>query len=224
VSDGKGSFELKKKHFLQLCEDAEKAPKAQHVLVIDEISRSDAARVFGEALTYLETTKRNIDFHLASGDKVRVPSNVFIIATMNPWDISVAELDYALERRFAYVEMPPQLSILTAKLKENGADEALVEKVSRLFLMLQGRANPMLHLGHAYLMRVHDLDSLQRVWRTQIRPHVAKVTRLEPTELQSVDAAWATIALAEAEPPAKPVEQVAPVATTPPPQPAKPTG
>ncbi len=78
-----------------------------NVLVIDEISRADVPRVLGEALTYLEMSLRDRPFYLASGDIAEIPKNLFIIATMNPWDVSVDELDIALERRFAHIDVRP---------------------------------------------------------------------------------------------------------------------
>lgn len=195
VPDGSGGFVLKSKHFLELCSDAEADPDHLHVLVVDELSRADVGRVFGEALTYLETSKRGEPFFLASGKQVVVPPNLFVLATMNPWDISVGELDYALERRFAIIDVPPSNEELINILTANHAPPPVVAVAERFFSFLQGRANPLLHIGHAYFDRVSDKDSLRRLWSFQIRPHVARVCRLDLAEANAVDGAWKSIVL-----------------------------
>lgn len=93
-----GGFERRLGVFLNLCHTATEDPHSPHILVIDEISRGDAARVFGEALTYIEKSKRGLSFYLPSGRTAVVPPNVHIIATMNPLDRGVDEVDAAFER------------------------------------------------------------------------------------------------------------------------------
>lgn len=190
VSNGVGGFQLENKHFLQLCEQAKANPKHWHVLVIDEISRCDVSRVFGEALTYLETSLRGKPFRLASGSLAEVPRNLCIIATMNPWDLSVDELDFALQRRFAHIEMPPSTATLQVILVANGVNIELRQSIVAFFEMLQRKANPMLRIGHAYFSRVRDLESLFRLWAFQLKPHIAKATRQDAAELQSIESAW----------------------------------
>ena len=85
VPNEKGGFDPVPRTFLRMCETA-KSTSETVVIVIDELSRTDVVRVFGEALTYLETSKRQITFTLASGRTVFVPHNLIVIATMNPWD------------------------------------------------------------------------------------------------------------------------------------------
>ena len=200
VANGTGGFILQDKHFLQVCQSAAADNNHKYFLVIDEISRCDVSRVFGEALTYLETTKRGVRFKLASGSEAVVPRNVFILATMNPWDVTVDELDFALQRRFAFVEMRPNADLLEQLLAEKNVAPDLIDRVIRFFRMVQGRANPMLHIGHAYFNRVTDKSSLQRLWLYQLRPHFLKVTRLEHSEFQAIEASWREIVEREPEP------------------------
>lgn len=191
--NGVGGFDLEPKTFLKLCAVAEADPDRVFALVIDEISRTDAARVFGEALTYLETSKRNSRFQLSSGTSALVPPNIVIIATMNPWDRGVDELDVALLRRFAQIEMPPVPEILDEMLTKNGVDRRLIDGVLRFFRALQAQSNPMLHIGHAYFSRVRDEGSLQRVWDFQLRHHFRSACRLEPEELKKLEGMWANM-------------------------------
>ena len=80
-----GEFELREKELARICRDAAKSPEITHVLVIDEINRSDIVRVFGEAFTYIEPDKRELPFQTASGEQLVIPRNVVFIGTMNPW-------------------------------------------------------------------------------------------------------------------------------------------
>lgn len=197
VPDELGGFTRESKHLLKAAEAAIKSSEHLQVIVIDEISRADVPRVFGEALTYLEMSQRGRSFRLASGKVVQIPSNLFIIATMNPWDVSVDELDVALERRFAQIDMLPNEEELLQILGSNGVDEDVKAAAVNFFRFLQGRSSAMLHLGHAYFSRVKDAASLERLWRFQIRPHIRRVTRLDLAETKAIEAAWSTIVSAE---------------------------
>jgi 5-methylcytosine-specific restriction enzyme B len=88
-------FEIAPKHLLVISRRAEQDDSSLYILVIDEISRTDPARVFGEALTYIEQTKRGERFALASGNEVSIPPNLFVIATMNSFDRGVDDVDAA---------------------------------------------------------------------------------------------------------------------------------
>ena len=116
-----GSFELQEKEFARICRDAAATPETEYVLVIDEMSRTDVVRVFGEALTYIATDRREQPFILASGEELAVPKNLFIIGTMNSWDKGVDELDIALERRFAEIAISPDSAVLRRLLERKGA-------------------------------------------------------------------------------------------------------
>ena len=188
-----GGFERKLRLFGQLCEDASEDPDRLYVLVIDEISRTDVARVFGEALTYIETSKRDITFRLASGTELAVPKNIFIIATMNPWDRGVDELDVALERRFALIDMPPDTAALRKILERNGAPDALLTELSTFFAEVQASPSARAHIGHAYFNPVRDLASLQRLWRFQLGPFFEKALRSQPEELRRLRERWSTM-------------------------------
>lgn len=197
VPNDQGGFELKPKTFLRLCEAALAEPDSTFVLVIDEISRTDAARVFGEALTYLETTKRGMPFVLSSGTPATVPRNIVILGTMNPWDRGVDDLDVALLRRFAQVEMRPDSQILSDLLTANGLEQPLVDAVVQFFKALQGQPNPMVHIGHAYFAHVGDPQSLERLWELQLRHHFRSACRLEPDEQKKLSSMWDQLVVSE---------------------------
>lgn len=166
VIDG-NRFTRTLKTFGQLCIDASQDSR-RYVLVIDEISRTDVARVFGEAFTYIERSKRGRDFILASGTEMVVPENLFIIATMNPWDRGADELDMALERRFAFIDMKPDRDALRQILAANGLDVALIARTVQFFDFLQEFRVERCHLGHGYFVHAKDRDSLLRIWEFQL--------------------------------------------------------
>lgn len=175
-----------------LCEDAAENLDNPHVLLIDEISRCDVARVFGEALTYIESDKRGQEFVLASGSTLVVPHNLVILATMNPWDKGVDELDVALERRFAQIDMPPSSSALRKILRNKAADTTFIERVVGFFEGIQNLDDEMLHLGQGYFSNCVDEASAYRVWNYRLLPFFKKACRLDKTTLDSIIRRWSS--------------------------------
>lgn len=175
-------FVLTDKHFVDLCSQAGDHPDKTYVLVIDELSRGDAGRIFGEALTYVERSKRGLPFSLASGDDCVVPDNLVILATMNPLDRGVDEVDAAFERRFAKIAMEPDEALLQQALELNGVDPDLVINVMLFFRALNGKArkNPQAAVGHTFLIDVQTVEDVRRVWRYQLRFLIEKAFRLDP--------------------------------------------
>jgi 5-methylcytosine-specific restriction protein B len=193
--DGTG-FELVPKYFVQMCQDAlNDEERRLHILVIDELSRGDAGRVFGEALTYVEKSKRGLPFRLASGDECVVPDNLAIIATMNPLDRGVDEVDAAFERRFAKVAMDPDRDLLRGLLERNGVEDQLLRRIVGFFDRMTGmaRTNPHAAVGHTFFADVRDLDSARAVWNYQLRFLVEKAYRLDPVAREEIEAAWARV-------------------------------
>lgn len=185
-----GGFQLQKKTFALLCDDAAERPDVLHVLLIDEISRCDVARVFGEALTYLEMDKRGQRFTVASGGTMLVPRNLVVLATMNPWDKGVDELDVALERRFAQIDVPPSAERLRDLLAERGAASELIDKVVGFFQAVQRESDEMVHLGHAYFINCVDESSARRAWDYRLLPFFKKACRLDGALLERITRNW----------------------------------
>ena len=101
-------FELKKGAFYNFCKKAEIDNENEYFFIIDEINRSNLSKIFGELFMLIESDKRGIPLQLLySDEKFSVPKNVYIIGMMNTADRSLAMLDYALRRRFAFYEMHP---------------------------------------------------------------------------------------------------------------------
>ncbi len=187
VPDGKQGFRLADKHMLQMASIAE-MEKGPVVIVIDEFSRTDPARVLGETMTYMEMSKRGIDFYLPSGRRTRIPKNLMFIATMNPEDRSVDEIDAAMERRWAKVELVPDPKKLKGFLDSNGAPDAIVQPVMSFFLGLQEH----LQIGHAFFCSIKDAESVARLWNHQLRHIVHKRFRFDEDSRKDIEALWQT--------------------------------
>lgn len=148
-------FEPKDGIFKRLCEDASKdTSNRKYILLIDEINRGDIPRIFGELLTLLELDKRGSKLFLPlSGQSFQVPKNVYVLGTMNTADRSIALLDTALRRRFGFVELMPDVSVLGGARVDGSLPlgpwlSALNERI-RTHL---GRDGRNLQVGHAYFL------------------------------------------------------------------------
>ena len=156
--------------FKSLCEKASKSPHMRFVSIIDEINRGNISRIFGELITLIENTKRGSCVILPySQSEFFVPSNVYILGTMNTADRSIAMLDTALRRRFDFIEMMPMPSLLGDC---GGVD--LCELLTALNERIEYYYDREHAIGHAYFMNVNGciktLDELREVFATKIIP------------------------------------------------------
>ena len=107
VSDGAG-FEIKKGSFYNFCKKAADDLENEYFFIIDEINRGNLSKIFGELFMLIESDKRGNSLQLLySDEKFNVPANVYIVGMMNTADRSLAMLDYALRRRFAFFSVLP---------------------------------------------------------------------------------------------------------------------
>ncbi|HWL44336.1 MAG TPA: AAA family ATPase [Ilumatobacter sp.] len=186
-------FEQRDKHLLLIAERARTHPAEKHVILIDELSRGEPGRIFGEALTYVEKSKRDFPFLLSSGQEVSLPKNLIFLATMNPLDRGVDEVDAAFERRFAKIALDPNDGILATFLSGSGMDPQLAERVIEFFREVNRRAlvdNPLAALGHTFFIGVTDEIDLQALWDHQLRFLFDKAFRLDPDGLEEVRRHW----------------------------------
>jgi len=143
-----------------------------HFLIIDELNRANLAKVFGELYFLLEYRERRIRLTY-SDDDFGLPPNLFIIGTMNTADRSIALVDAAMRRRFAFVELSPAVEptkgLLHRWLNENGHDP----EPALLLDALNARIDDAdFKIGPSYLMKpgVFREGGLDRTWRTKILP------------------------------------------------------
>lgn len=196
VPKGSAGFALRDKHLLEMIEVANNT-EGPVVLVIDEFSRTDPARVLGEAMTYMEGSLRGVEFRLPSGRKVSIPKNLVFLATMNPDDRSVDEIDAAMERRWAKIHLKPDVEKLRDFLTGNHIEGALLGAIVEFFVALQEHVE----IGHAFFRTVKDPASLERLWERQLQYVVKKRFRFDPEAQAAIGGLW-TACLAVAKPPA----------------------
>ena len=182
-----GGFRLVDKHLLQMISAAQKTSQYV-VMIIDEFSRTDPARVLGETMTYMEGSLRGKDFFLPSGRIVNIPKNLIFLATMNPEDRSVDEIDAAMERRWAKVRIRPDADKVRDFLIANGMDETVYGPIIEFFAAIQSH----IELGHAFFRTIRNVDSLNRLWNTQLEFVVQKRFRFDASSLSEVEKIWAT--------------------------------
>jgi 5-methylcytosine-specific restriction protein B len=134
--------------------------RKNYVIIIDEINRANISRVFGELITLIESDKRShgkipLEARLPSGDPFIVPSNLFIIGTMNTADKSIALLDIALRRRFEFESMYPKYEIDGQEIY----DVDILRKINEQIIKSKGHD---FQIGHAYFMD-ENRDLVQRM-------------------------------------------------------------
>lgn len=188
-----GGFERQPKELAILCAAAANRPDTTHVLVIDEINRSDIVRVFGEALTYIERDKRGQPFQTSSGEELSIPENLFFVGTMNPWDKGIDEIDFALERRFAQIDLRPDASILRRLVAAQGAPEPFIDRLVSFFEELQQQAIETVHLGHAYFLACTNPEAARRTWEFRLRPTLRRACRQNPGVFDQINASWSAV-------------------------------
>ncbi|MFN9092325.1 MAG: McrB family protein, partial [Alphaproteobacteria bacterium] len=161
-------YDLSPRLFLEFSHRAANDRKNRYVVVIDELNRGDVARIFGEVLTYLEPDYRNMEFTLPfSGKRTSLPPNLIVIATANPYDRSVTDLDDALLRRFLVIEFEPDRAVLENHLQASGVDQAITRRALHMFDALN-RAFPN-GFGHSNFLNVRSVDDLSAMWIGRVR-------------------------------------------------------
>lgn len=139
-------------------------PELSHVLVVDELSRADVANVFGELLTYVEYRDRS--FHIPTLNRdVQLAPNLIVLATLNPEDRSVVNMDDALVRRLRQIPIEPDPDALRAILDDAGMAPNLRNEVVEWFDDLPED----IPFGHGVFVGVNDEDDLRDLWHEQLQ-------------------------------------------------------
>ena len=147
-----------------------------YVFIIDEINRGNISKIFGELITLIEDTKRKgMTEEMStilpySGSLFSVPSNVYILGTMNTADRSIALMDTALRRRFQFVEMMPNTDILKNVTVDGVEIAPILEKINERITFLYDREHT---IGHAFFIKLidsPDINTLGSIFEKSIIP------------------------------------------------------
>ncbi|WP_232246417.1 McrB family protein [Kitasatospora mediocidica] len=170
---GTVAFDIVPGPFKLLAEQARLDPGNPYVLIIDEINRAHLAKVFGELYFLLEYRDEPITTQYSPETPFDLPRNLFVIGTMNTADRSIALIDAAMRRRFAFRRLAPDRAPVAGLLDRWLDRQGLGHEPARILDALNRRlADPERAIGPSYLMtrRIADPLGLDLVWRSQILP------------------------------------------------------
>lgn len=185
---GDGKLKLVDGPFLEIASSAEGSPDENYVIIIEEINRGNPAQIFGELLTLLEADKRSPESSLAlcyprdESERICIPKNLYVIGTMNIADRSLALVDFALRRRFAFIDLEPVLNNHWLKWcrEKCGIPDSVLRKVKNRIELLNEQISddqslgPQFRIGHSYVtpnFKVEDPDIwFRQVVQTEIGP------------------------------------------------------
>ena len=142
----------------------DKTEQKNFYIVIDEINRGNISKIFGELITLIEEDKRD-SYEVTlpySKEKFKIPSNLYIIATMNSTDKSIATIDIALRRRFTFLKMYPNSDLVQYKQ----AKELMIS----LNQYIKEKLGEDYQLGHSYFMKISNDEELNFVKEYKIKP------------------------------------------------------
>ena len=168
------TFTLRAGPFRDFAEVAAANPSTAYILIIDEINRANLAKVFGELYFLLEYRDQSISLQYSPDKEFVLPENLFLIGTMNTADRSIARIDAAMRRRFAFVELDPRIPPVQGLLARWLTEHHLPLDAARLLDELNRRIEDAdAAIGPSYLMKEEIYkrdDGLDRVWQYDILP------------------------------------------------------
>ncbi|NMH68033.1 EVE domain-containing protein [Bacillus sp. RO3] len=187
-----GHFALQDGLFYSFCEKAKNQPEENFYFIIDEINRGNLSKIFGEVMMLIEADKRGTDYSIklaySKGDETfSIPENVFVIATMNTADRSLALVDYALRRRFAFIDLIPgfHTPAFEEHLKTRGISKGFIDNIITFMQEVNSEISRDVvnlgkgfEIGHSYFspeMKIEDEQAwYERIIRLEIKPLLAE--------------------------------------------------
>ena len=186
-------FELKHGAFYSFCKKAEEDSDNEYFFIIDEINRGNLSKIFGELFMLIESDKRGIELRLLyANEKFSVPANVYIIGMMNTADRSLALLDYALRRRFAFFELQPGFETDGFRAYRMALNS---ERFDKLILCVENLNNTIgadeslgegFRIGHSYFCNLKEADeqTLSNIVEFELIPLLKEYWFDEPTKVR----------------------------------------
>lgn len=185
-------FELTTGTFYDFCKKADKDRDNEYFLITDEINRGNLSKIFGELFMLIESDKRDEELILLySGERFSVPRNIYIVGMMNTADRSLAILDYALRRRFAFYNMQPAFHTTKFKKLLKAINNTELESVINCIEGLNKEIvqDDMLGngfvIGHSYFSNIEciDKDELSNIIEFEIIPMLEEYWFDEPSKI-----------------------------------------
>lgn len=156
--------------FLDFCDRAA-GHDSPCVLILDEINRANLARVFGELMYLLEYRVSTVPLPV-DGRPFQIPANVRLIGTMNTADRSIALVDHALRRRFAFFALRPQYDIIHRWYGEVASEFNVTGLIEILRRVNTAIADPNYEVGISFFLLDNPREQLEDVWRMEIEPYL----------------------------------------------------
>ncbi|WP_373550000.1 AAA family ATPase [Haliscomenobacter sp.] len=198
-----GGFELRNGVFYQLCQAAQAHPDRAYFLIIDEINRGNLSKILGELLQLIEADKRaetyavRLTYSRATDPDFFVPPNLYLIGTMNTADRSLAIIDYALRRRFAFIDIEPCYDqSFVDHLQKQGVSAILAQFIAQQIPRLNDEIarDPNLgkdfRLGHSYFCTyspaLDEWQWYQDLLRYEIRPMLEEMWFDQPERVDKI--------------------------------------
>lgn len=167
--DGELTYKMVAGRFLEFCQKAGSCLDVC-VLIIDEINRANLSLVFGELMYLLEYRDRQIPL-AGSGELFGIPENVFIVATMNTADRSIALVDNALRRRFAFISVYPNYELL--RRHQNGEENLRVEGLIEVLAEINREIGDRhYYLGVSFFLVADLEEQIEDIWQMEIEPYL----------------------------------------------------
>lgn len=181
-----GKFDLKNGIFYEFCKKAQRDKDSKFVFIIDEINRGNLSKIFGELMMLIEPDKRGAEYAIpltyAQGidEKFFIPPNLYLIGTMNTADRSLAMVDYALRRRFSFINLEPCFDsqkfkdLLISHNVERDVIEKIVEKMSYLNSQISKDEKNLgsgYRIGHSFFCPDGQRPKYGEDWYKQIIKH-----------------------------------------------------
>lgn len=166
--NGNIKYEVKNKVLAEMAENAINSPDDKFVLIIDEINRANLSSVLGELIYALEYRNEAVEsmYKYQGSRKIILPENLYIIGTMNTADRSVGHIDYAIRRRFAFVDVSTDESIIL--LDEAKSLFTTIKSLFNDYLSDEFELNDVM-IGHSYFLK-DDKDELALALDYEIKP------------------------------------------------------
>ena len=204
IRPGKGGgFERVNGIFLSFCERARKDPNRPYFFILDEINRANLSQLLGELFMLLEPDKRSAQFALpltyaeSPMERFFIPPNLHLIGTMNTADRSLASMDFALRRRFAFIDLKPEFGDKFQRhLHSMGVEADLIQRIVQGISRVNGhiRQDPYLgkgyEIGHSFFCHLDPTEEESSWYRliieTEIGPLLASYWPEQPERVEKL--------------------------------------